>query len=109
RGFVRLATAWVVKEDLPFTAPESDLLALMFRYSGSKFKLPSDTTIRNTLTKLHDDLHGELIAYSNDSWTTRQMVYSFSGSFAHYITDEWKLVERLIDFHHISDKEHEGV
>lgn len=36
-------------------------------------------------------------------------MFSFTGTIANWITDDWKLVERVIDFHPIQEKEHEGV
>lgn len=49
------------------------------------------------------------IAYSTDNWTTKQMVFTFAGTMASFINDEWEICERLVDFHHIEDKEHEGI
>ena len=48
------------------------------------------------------------ISYSTDNWTTKQMVFTFAGTIANFINDDWEIVERLIDFYHIEDKEHEG-
>jgi hypothetical protein len=36
------------------------------------------------------------------------MVFTFAGTIATFIDDDWKLIERLVDFYHIQDKEHEG-
>ena len=36
------------------------------------------------------------------------MTFTFAGTIASWITSEWELVERVIDFHVIEDKEHEG-
>jgi hypothetical protein len=49
------------------------------------------------------------IAYSGDIWTTKSMTFSYLGSLAHFISKEWILNERLIDFHALESKEHEGV
>ncbi len=48
------------------------------------------------------------IAYSTDTWSTRQMVFTFAGTLAHFIDDDWLLIERLVDFYHIQDDEHKG-
>ena len=48
------------------------------------------------------------ISYSHNSWTTSQIVFSFAGTIAHFIDDDWNLVEQLVDFHHMGDKEHAG-
>jgi hypothetical protein len=34
------------------------------------------------------------------------MVFSFVGTIAHFVDDDWNLVECLVDFHHMGDKEH---
>jgi len=36
------------------------------------------------------------------------MVFSFAGTIAHFMNDDWELVEQLIYFHHMGDKEHAG-
>jgi hypothetical protein len=36
------------------------------------------------------------------------MMFTFAGTIASWITEDWELVERVIDFHPIIDKEHEG-
>jgi SAM-dependent MidA family methyltransferase len=48
------------------------------------------------------------IAVSGDTWTTRSMMFTFAGTIGSWITEEWELVERVLDFHPIEDKEHEG-
>lgn len=37
------------------------------------------------------------------------MVFSFAGSIANFIDDDWELIERLLDFRHLADFEHQGV
>ena len=37
------------------------------------------------------------------------MIFTFSGSIAHFIDNNWNLVEWLVDFHEVGDKEHAGV
>ena len=49
------------------------------------------------------------IAYATDTWTTPQMVYSFACSVACFINDDWEIIERVIDFKPLEDKEHEGL
>jgi hypothetical protein len=36
------------------------------------------------------------------------MSYTFAGTIASWITSDWELVERVLNFHPIEDKEHEG-
>lgn len=49
------------------------------------------------------------IAYSEDTWTTKNMTFSFSGTLAHFISEDWKLVVRLVDFSCVGDDEHQGI
>ncbi|TFY51128.1 hypothetical protein EVJ58_g10725 [Rhodofomes roseus] len=119
RGFLQVFAAWIIEDDLPWTTGESPGLARVFRYMQSKFLLPTDTTVRNAVASIFAQLHTAVvkelaavksrIAYSTDTWTTKQMVYTFAGTIACFIDDDWQLVERLIDFRHLLDDEHEGV
>ena len=36
------------------------------------------------------------------------MVFTFAGTIAHFIDDDWQLIERMVNFYHIQDKDHEG-
>lgn len=36
------------------------------------------------------------------------MTFTFAGTIGSWITSDWELVERILDFHPIEDKEHEG-
>ena len=37
------------------------------------------------------------------------MIYTFACTIASFIDDDWNLVERIIDFKPLEDKEHEGL
>ncbi|TFY58846.1 hypothetical protein EVJ58_g6152 [Rhodofomes roseus] len=110
-GFLQVFAAWIIEDDLPFTTGESPGLARVFQYMQSKFLLPTDTTVRNTITTIFAKMHAELvkelaavkskIAYSTDTWTTAQMMYTFAGTIASFIDDDWQLIERLVDFRHL--------
>ncbi|THU83759.1 hypothetical protein K435DRAFT_615533, partial [Dendrothele bispora CBS 962.96] len=117
KGFLQVFTAWILEDDLPFTTGESTGLQRVFDYLKIQFKLPSDTTVRNVLDNIMETLRRNvikeltvciLISYSHDVWTNRQMIFSFAGTLAHWIDDDWKLVECLIDFKYLDTKEHVG-
>ena len=36
------------------------------------------------------------------------MGFTFAGTIANFINNDWNLVERMINFYYIQDKEHEG-
>ncbi|KAF5343504.1 hypothetical protein D9758_015634 [Tetrapyrgos nigripes] len=118
RGFLKVFTAWLIEDDLPFTTGESPALQRVFDYLKIKWKLPSDTTVRKVLDEINEELWGNVIkelmavsskiSYSHDVWTNRQMIFSFAGIMAYWIDDDWKIVERLIDFKHLDEKEHIG-
>ncbi|KAA1473689.1 hypothetical protein DENSPDRAFT_851780 [Dentipellis sp. KUC8613] len=88
RGFLRLFSAWILDDSLPWTTGESPSLGLLFKYLRINFALPSDTTVRNQLARIFAELHGKVvrefaavkskIAYATDTWTQKQMIYSFA-------------------------------
>ncbi|KAF5372244.1 hypothetical protein D9758_004983 [Tetrapyrgos nigripes] len=115
-GFIDVFSAWVFEDSLPFTMGESSALRCVFAYLKVKFPLPTDTTVRKHLDKITSALHRTVvneisnvtskISYSHNTWTNRQMVFSFAGIMAHWIDDDWKLIERLVDFKHLEKDEH---
>ena len=44
-----------------------------------------------------------------DTWTTSQMVYSFACMLGSFIDDDWNLIEHVVDFKVLENKEHEGL
>ena len=61
KGFYRVFAAWILEDDLPFTTGESPSLARLFKYLKIKYQLPSDTTVRNQLTKIFAILHEKIV------------------------------------------------
>ncbi|KAF8347489.1 hypothetical protein F5887DRAFT_882038, partial [Amanita rubescens] len=55
-GFLRLFAAFVLDESLPWTLGEAPSLHLLFKYLKISFMLPTDSTVRNHLTKIYNDL-----------------------------------------------------
>ncbi|KAJ2920184.1 hypothetical protein MD484_g20, partial [Candolleomyces efflorescens] len=118
KGFKRIFAAWILDEDLPWTTGEAPLLRQLFAYLKITHTLPSDTSVRNELAHIFADLHGKVvkefasikskIAYATDTWTNRQMIYTFACTVASFIDDDWNLIERVIDFKPLESKEHEG-
>ncbi|KAF9032729.1 hypothetical protein BJ165DRAFT_1357695, partial [Panaeolus papilionaceus] len=113
KGFLRIFAAWILDDDLPWTQGESPMLANLFKYLKVQFALPSDTTVRNQLAKIFAELHNKCvkskIAFATDTWTNRQMIYTFAGSIASFINDDWELIERVIDFKPLESEEHQGI
>jgi hypothetical protein len=72
-------------------------MSLQFRYY---FKFAERSSFAQTIRSK--------LATATDTWTTRQMVYSFAGTLGYWINANWELIERLIDFHPLRDKEHAG-
>ncbi|KAF7362862.1 Dimer-Tnp-hAT domain-containing protein [Mycena venus] len=78
----------------------------------------STSSLANTLALIFAEMFKKLkadlktikskLAVSSDTWTTRSMMFTFAGSIGSWITEDWELVERVLDFHPIEDKEHEG-
>jgi hypothetical protein len=44
-----------------------------------------------------------------DTWTTKQMVYTFACTVGCFINDDWNLIERVVDFKPLEDKKHKGL
>ena len=36
------------------------------------------------------------------------MVFTFTGTIASFIDKDWQLIEQMVNFYHIQDKDHEG-
>lgn len=49
------------------------------------------------------------IAYSTDTWTTKQMVFTFACTIALFVDDDWKLIEWVVDFKPLNNKDHEEI
>lgn len=44
-----------------------------------------------------------------DTWTTWQMVYTFACTIGSFVNDDWELIQHVVDFAPLQDKEHEGL
>ncbi|CAK5275049.1 unnamed protein product [Mycena citricolor] len=119
KGFLRVFSAWLLEKGLAFTTGESLGLKRVFQYVDSKYGLPSDTTVRNTLAEMFATMLGHVksalndvtskIAVSEDTWTTRSMIFTFAGTIANWVSEDWELIEAVLDFHPIEEKGHEGL
>jgi hypothetical protein len=47
------------------------------------------------------------MAYATDTWTNRQMIYTFACTISSFIDDDWNLIERVIGFKPLESKEDE--
>lgn len=61
KGFIRIFSAWIFDESLPWTAGEAPTLQMLFRYLKITYQLPSDTTIRNQLAHIFEELNGKVV------------------------------------------------
>lgn len=61
KGFLRMFSAWILDESLPWTTGEAPTLRMLFHYLGCQYQLPSDTTVCNQLAKLFIELHGKVV------------------------------------------------
>lgn len=73
-GFIKMVAAWIIEENLPWSSGESPGLAALFKYVEVRFKLPTDTTVRNTLAKLFKELH-DLVVRELSVCVSRFFVY----------------------------------
>ena len=37
------------------------------------------------------------------------MIFTFAGTLAHFINDDWNLIQQLVDFYHVDGDEHRGL
>ncbi|KAJ7138608.1 hypothetical protein C8R46DRAFT_922078, partial [Mycena filopes] len=93
KGFLTVFAAWICEDDLPFTTGETGGIRRLFEYMKSKFLLPSDTTVRNTLARIYTEMHDRLKAdlEAIDRWVIeraelRPLLLSEA---------QWKLLEAL--------------
>jgi hypothetical protein len=61
KGFLRIFSAWIIDESLPWTAGEAPTLQMLFKYLKVTYQLPSDTTVRNQLAHIFEELHGKVV------------------------------------------------
>ncbi|KAJ6624233.1 hypothetical protein B0H10DRAFT_1712402, partial [Mycena sp. CBHHK59/15] len=113
KGFNKVFAAWIIEDDHPFTTGETGGINHLFKYMQSRFQLLMDTTVCNTLANIYAEMFETLktklkIAGSTDTWSTRLMMFTFAGSIAGWISEDWQLIECVVNFHPIADKEHEG-
>lgn len=66
-GFHRIFAAWILDESLPWTTGEAPTLRALFQYVKCRFPLPSDTTVRNKLDVIFQELHAKVVAELNVS------------------------------------------
>lgn len=60
-GFLKMFAAWLLEDDLAWTTGESPGLIRLFKYMQINFMLPSDTTVRNTVARICQDLHKTVV------------------------------------------------
>jgi hypothetical protein len=137
KRFLRIFAAWIFDESLLWTTGEAPTLQILFKYLKVTYPLPSDTTVRNQLVHIFAELHGKVvceflvrtfskcvpvhiisiysqaikskIAYATDTWTTPQMVYTFACTIGCFINEDWEIIERVVNFKPLEDKEHQGL
>ncbi|KAF8236848.1 hypothetical protein L208DRAFT_1250162 [Tricholoma matsutake] len=61
RGFLCIFSAWIFNESLPWTTGEVPTLQMLFKYFKITYQLPSDTTVRNQLAHIFEELHGKVV------------------------------------------------
>ncbi|KAJ6484241.1 hypothetical protein C8R45DRAFT_764215, partial [Mycena sanguinolenta] len=106
KNFLRIMAAWIIEDDLAFTTGETPGIKRLFAFLQTRYLLPSDTTVRNTLGEMYIDMYNLVMS---ELAVSRMMFTSISpGTIASWITSDWELIERVLDFHCIEDKEHQG-
>ncbi|KAF8189138.1 hypothetical protein K438DRAFT_2145039, partial [Mycena galopus ATCC 62051] len=95
KNFFKIFSAWIIEDDLPFATGETPGIQRLFAFLQTRYGLPSDTTVRNTLAEMYVDMYklikSELAAIATDTWTTRAMTFTFAGTIGSWITSDWEL------------------
>lgn len=60
-GFLRIFSAWIIDESLPWTTGEAPMLQMLFKYLKITYQLPSNTTVRKQLVHIFQELHGKVV------------------------------------------------
>ncbi|KIL55008.1 hypothetical protein M378DRAFT_201131 [Amanita muscaria Koide BX008] len=109
--FENLLAEWIVACDQPFDEvdkqPFRKLLVYTHRPSAKPLRIPHRTSIRARIMKMGEDTVGNVkkmfseleskVSISLDAWTSSNQ-YAFLAIVAHYITNDGRLEELLIDF-----------
>lgn len=56
-NFLKIFAAWIVEDDLAFTTGETEGINRLFHFLHTRYQLPSDTTVRNTLAEMYIDMY----------------------------------------------------
>ncbi|KAJ6626478.1 hypothetical protein B0H10DRAFT_2302262, partial [Mycena sp. CBHHK59/15] len=57
KNFFKVFSAWIIEDDLPFTTGETPGIQRLFAFLKTRYGLPSDTTVRNTLAEMYVDMY----------------------------------------------------
>ncbi|KAF7346964.1 Transposase-like protein [Mycena venus] len=118
--FEGLVAKWVAACDQPFIAvnkPEfCEMLQYVHHHSPKPLQIPGDDKVRSLIEKMSDDMVTSLkkifeanesnFVLSLDAWTSSNG-YAFMAVIIHYIGNDGKLEECLIDFRELSGQ-HSG-
>ncbi|CAB5157831.1 unnamed protein product [Rhizophagus irregularis] len=107
RIFRDFTVRWIICDDQPFTAVESEHLRLLFCILNPIAKAPSADTLhndiinkfneeRNKIREILQNVPGRL-SFTLDAWTSPSYI-PFLGITVHWISYKWELKEILIDF-----------
>ncbi|KAF8175291.1 hypothetical protein K438DRAFT_95093 [Mycena galopus ATCC 62051] len=57
KNFFKIFSAWIIEDDLPFATGETPGIQRLFAFRQTRYGLPSDTTVRNTLAEMYVDMY----------------------------------------------------
>ncbi|KAJ7084205.1 hypothetical protein C8R44DRAFT_721855, partial [Mycena epipterygia] len=57
KNFLKIFAARIIEDDLAFTTGKTDGIHRLFEFLESRYQLPSDTTVRNTLAQMYIDMY----------------------------------------------------
>lgn len=102
----------VVKHNYPFNMAEHEFFENFCSGLQPEFRLPSRNTVRSDVIKLHgemkvkvyellDDLDSR-VTLTTDIWTSDSQNFAYAALTAHYITSDWELCKKILNYRYIS-------
>lgn len=80
KGFNKVFAAWIIEDDHPFTTGETGGINRLFKHMQSRFQLPTDTTVRNTLAKTYAEMFETLKTELNVSAYSANYKFDLSNT-----------------------------
>ena len=132
-GFLCIFAAWIIDGSLPWMTGEAPMLQMLSKYLKITYLLPSNTTVYNQLVQIFEELHGKVvhefavsdIENAHETNLTHNLGHQVQNCIQHryvdytsdgshiagtircFINNNWKLIEHVVDFKPLAEKDHQ--